>query len=335
MLKTTSELLNYRRLNPAERNTTLISAMVNIIVKYGSKSDAEVLLPQYLTNPQDFDHSYLLPVFKKWGGTPVAEARFRVAFLGDRLKADADPEIMEVLGHLQYAPVMPILADFLFKEKTTDYYISAYASLGLLHFDCSGLQKEIKESIEDCYGKNLFPEFVPALVCKLKDRQQVLENLYELGNTTASTDCNAGIILGFSLCEEEGIPYFMKILFDPDWETGSSATGTVQYVYKGLKNLEISFKTVYEYMISASDSVNESLDVFFALLRKRINDPDLHHPESFADLYTLLFTITTGSQNSALTDLAEHAGKRGEADELENLLLLKVNEEVLLKNFIK
>ncbi len=334
MLTTTAELLTELQLEPSRRNTAVIFAMVNAIVKYGSHSDAEALLRQYLTNTQEFTHSYLLPIFKKWGDQSFAEALFEVAVEGDRLKEDADPELLEVLGHLKYAPVMPILTDCLFKEKTTDYYISAYAALGLLHFDCSGLQKEIKESIEDCYGKNLFPEFVPALVCKLNDRQQVLENLYELGNTTASTDCNAGIILGFSLCAEEGRPYFMKILFDPAWETGSSATATVQYVYKGLKNLEISFKTVYEYMISASDSVNESLDVFFALLRKRINDADLHHPESFADLYTLLFTITTGSQNSALTDLAEHAGKGGEADELENLLLLKVNEEVLLKNFI-
>lgn len=334
MLNTTQELIAHLQLESSQRAMPVISAMVGAVLKCGSKADADALLVQYLKNPFDFDYSYLLPVFKKWGSKSVAEALFKVAFVDDRLREDADPEMMEVLGHLKYEPVRPILAHYLFKEKTTDYYTSRHAALGLLHFDCSDLQEEIKKEIVACYGKNLFPEFVPALVCKLKDRQQVLENLYELGSNTASTDCNAGIILGFSLCGEEGRPYYMNVLFDPDWETGSSATGTLHYVYEGLKNLGISFNTVYEHMISAPDSVNESLDVFFALLRKRIDDPDLHHAESFADLYTLLFTDATGNQSETLTGLAERTGKEEEADELKKLIEIKMNEEVLLRNFV-
>lgn len=332
MLTTTRDLLTHLQLEPSRRNTAVIFAMVNAIVKYGSHSDAEALLPQYLTNTQEFTHSYLLPIFKKWGDQSFAEALFDLAVEGDRLKEDADPELLEVLGHLKYAPVMPILAACLFKEKTSDYYISAYAALGLLHFECSGIQKEIKESIEDCYGKNLFPELVPALVCKLQDRQQVLENLYELGNTTASTDCNAGIILGFSLCGAQGRPYFMKVLFDPNWETGSSATGTLHYVYEGIKNLGLSFKTVYQKGIADPERVKENLHVLLALLRKRIDDPEIHHSESFTDLCNLLFT---DAGNGTLTGLAEHVGSGREAAEIEKLIVLKMNEQVLLKNFMR
>lgn len=279
MLNTTHELIAHLQLESSKRAMPVIRAMVGAILKCGSKADADALLVQYLKNPFDFDHSYLLPVFKKWGDRAVAEQLFSIVIGDNGFNENADPELLEVLGALQYAPVKPILADGIFTEKTGDYYMLKYAALGLLHFDCSDLRKEIKKEIEDCYGKNLFPEFVPALVCKLTDRTPVLEQLYELGSTTASTDCNAGIILGFSLCREEGRRWFMKVLFDTAWETGSSATGTVHYVYEGLKNLGISLKTVYEHMISAPDSVNESLDVFFALLRKRINDPDLHHAE--------------------------------------------------------
>jgi hypothetical protein len=63
-------------------------------------------------------------------------------------------------------------------------------------------------------NQNIFPEFLPALICKLPEKEIELEQLYQWGEKFASTDCNAGIILGFSLCGDEGKIYFKKALLE-------------------------------------------------------------------------------------------------------------------------
>ncbi len=207
-------------------------SLVNSIVKCGYKSDADAILNQYLTNPNDFHYTYLIPVFKKFEDHSIAEQIFNVSIKQNKLSENDRPEILELLGQLKFTPIKQILADYIFGGSNTDYYISKYAILGLLNFNCSEYQKQIEIEIERCYGKNLFSEFVPALVCKLKDRNSILEKLYELGDKFASTDCNAGIVLGFSLCGEQGRRYFKKVLFSRNWEIYSFETGTIQYAYQ-------------------------------------------------------------------------------------------------------
>ena len=199
MLKTTKKLIDYLKLDTKSRENSVICSLVNSIVICGDKTDADAILTQYLTNPFDFYYSFLMPIFKKFGDNSIAEQIFNISIQQNQLIENADSEVLEVLGYLQYAPIKQILANYIFESKNTDYYISKSSALGLLHFNCDEYQNKIEIEIEKGYGKNLFPEFVPALVCKLKSKTSVLENLYKLGSEFASTDCNAGIILGFSL----------------------------------------------------------------------------------------------------------------------------------------
>lgn len=333
MLKTTFELTEYLKLDQSERESTVISSLVYSILKCGDKTDADEILKQYLIHPFDFDYSYLLPVFKAFGDISVAEKLFKSSIYQDKLIEDANYEILEVLGHLKYEPIKPILAYYTFgNQEKNDYYLSRSAVLGLLHFDCTEYQKEIETEIEKCYGKGLFPEFIPALVCKLKDRTLILEKLYELGSKFASTDCNAGIILGFSLCGEEGRGYFKKVLFDRGWETSSTGTGTVHYAYEGLKNLEITFKELYHEIKTISDKENLEyyLDVLFALLRRKVDDIAVNKKESFAEIHTTLFKWK--NENDSIIDLAGIVDLTDEAYQIQELIGLKMNEEAILKN---
>ena len=337
MLKTTIELIEHLKRNKTERELTLINSLVYSIVACGDKRDADAVLNQYLSNPSDFHYSYLLQVFKKWGDHSVAEQLFNASIFKNKLKENAEPEILEVLGHLKYAPIKKTLADYIFENPEPDYYISKNAVLGLIHFDCHEYQNEIEMEIEKCYGKNLFPVFVPALVCKLTDRKSILENLYKLGNEFASTDCNAGIVLGFSLCGEEGRPFLKRVLFDPNWETDSTGTGTVHFAYEGLKNLGVTFMELYQEIKSISDEgkLKNSLGVLFALLDRSIEDIEINKKESFADIYTALFKWKNDRESDNIIDLAERVGKMEDAYKIEKLLELKMKEEAIFKNFIR
>lgn len=335
MLKTTTELIAHLNQDNQSRNFTVINILVNTILKCGGKEDADLMLNQYLKNPFDFDHAALLPVLKKFGDKHYAEKLFKIFIKNNKLVEHADPALLEVLGHLKYESIKPVLADYIFGQPADDHDLSKNAVLGLLHFDCDEYQKEIETAIENCYHKNLFPEFVPALVCKLENQTIVLEKLYELGSQYASTDCNAGIILGFSLSGQEGRRYFNKVLFDPIWETYSTATGTIHFAYRGMKNAGLTFKEIYSELkqISDKEQLAYSLAVFFALIEKKVMDPEINFRESFADLYNLLFTWESANESNNLADLAIQANLPGEADHLEKLIELKMQEESILKNY--
>ncbi|MEZ5055342.1 MAG: hypothetical protein R2807_11390 [Chitinophagales bacterium] len=335
MQKNTSELLEYLKRDKSKREVAMLRPLIYSIVKCGDNTDADAILTQYLSHPTDFHYSYLLLIFKAFGNHSMAEQIFNVSFHQGKLNENTDAEILEVLGCLKYEPIKQILATYIFEHTDTDYYISKYAVLGLLHFDCEAYQDKIEKAIENCYGKNLFPEFIPALVCKVKNKKTVLEKLYELGCEHASTDCNAGIILGFSLCGEEGKHYFRKVLFDRNWETSSTGTGTVYFAYEGLKKLDITFKELYLEIktISDKDKLAYCIDVLFALLRRKIEDIEINPIEQFSDIYTALFQWKNKSESDTVTDLAARVDKTQEVYEIEKCIELKMIEEALLRNY--
>lgn len=332
MLKTTQKLLEYLENDNQQCDLTIIVSLVNSILISGGKQDAEAVLKQYVADPYRFDHIYLLPVFRKFGDDSIAEQLFNTVIHHNELHKDASPEVLETIGYLNHAPIKPILADYIFSKKQSDYYTSKYAVLGLLHFDCTEYELEIKKEIEKCYGQNLFPEFIPALVCKLTNKTDVLEKLYELGNDYASTDCNSGILLGFSLCGEFGKHYFTKALFNQNWETSSTSTSTLHFAYEGLKNLNIRFKELYKELKSTENL--DTLDVFLALLRKRVEDIEIHQQESFVDIFTTLFGRNSGNETGTFVELASNFDRKDQAYEIQKLVELRMNEELVLSNYI-
>lgn len=102
----------------------------------------------------------------------------------------------------------------------------------------------------------------------------------------------------------------------------------------GLKNLGITFRQLYEDINTATDkeTLEYSLNVFFALLKVKINDIETNSEETFADIHKFLFQRTKNN----LLDLAERIDnqKMQEAYEIKKLIELKINEEVTLRNYL-
>src|SRR5690606_33777656 len=130
----------------------------------------------------DLDHMHLISLFKKFGDVNFAEKIFNAVIVKNKLREDADPSILNLIGQLKYNPIKEILFQYSFSKDYSDYTLQTYSILGLLNFDCSEYVDEIKIKINSCLNKNLFPEFIPALVCKLPEKAKVLDQLYELGN---------------------------------------------------------------------------------------------------------------------------------------------------------
>lgn len=335
MLNSTKEFIRYLSGDKSSQDSTVINAYVHVIVHFGSVDDAHHLLPVFLSEPFSFHHNLLLPVFQKFGDLQAAASLFNACIVSNKLHESALPEVLEVLGDLKYAPVRPILIHYAL-DPETDYYISKYAVAGLLNFDCSDIQDRILSSIEACYEKHLFPEFVPSLVCKLDNRVPVLEKLYELGNKgIPSTDCIGGIIQAFSLCGKEGEPYFRKILFDPYWEAISSGTGNVWATYEGMRRLNISFKELYAAVRECHEPAETSyaLDVLLSLLEIKVTENGAIRTgtESFMQIYESLYKWKHENESDNIITIANTFGKEDDAHKIEVLLRSRIQEEIILK----
>lgn len=333
MLKCTADLLAYLHPHNPDRNVPTLISMVNCVMKLGARKDAEMLLDQYLQHMSDFDHQYLLRVFKKFGDNRFAEIIYNSVITDNKLNESANPKILEVLGHLKYEPVKQLLFDYGFSAESS-YYLHRSAVLALLNYDCSAYKDQIEKAVADCMGKNLFPEFIPALVSKLPNKGLYLEQLFELGSEFASTDCNAGILLGFALSGEEGKPYFHKALFDPNWETYATGTGTVYFVYQGLKLLGISFNELYEHVILATDNkaLAYHLWVLFALFDQRLQDYDDENIDSFKSLYNNFYQTKLPHHFPNLAHLAAKVQLEDEATTFEKSFETRMTEEMIVQS---
>jgi hypothetical protein len=340
MLSITQELIDSLHFSDRTgQSPVLASNYIRTILKCGGVKDAAALLPVFLERPSDFYRVGLLPILASFGTNDIAQVLFENCFSAGQLKADMPEELLHVMGQLRYEPATALLASYALSE-TSGYYTSKYAVLGLLHFSCETHEAQIEMTIRNTFGKNLFNEFIPSLVCKLKNRQELLPLLYEQGITACSTDCNAGILLGFALSGQEGASYFKKALFDPLWEADSTSTGTVYWASKGMQYAGIGFKELYTAMQQEdnAEQLSYQLRVFESLLSCRLESGDeplvfenLIPQESFTTLYKILFSWETPNQRNNLIDLAEKVGRDQDFYLLEKVLLLKVEEELLLK----
>ncbi|MEH0156625.1 hypothetical protein V6R21_20950 [Limibacter armeniacum] len=331
MLKTTDKLIKYLS-QDGEKNTQVVATYVNAILMCGSKEDAEALLDYFVSSKYEFYSEYLIGVFEKWGDESFAPKIFDTHLKNISFEDSELPELelMELLGKLKFEPIKPYLVHFAL-NNVGDHYTKRSAALGLLNFDCFEIEELILAKIKETYQKNLFPEFTPALVCKLKDQVEVLENLYESGSEYCSTDCNAGIILGFSLCGKKGEGYFKEVLFDRNWEADAGATGTVHSTYKGTINLNISLIALLTEIINEPEPnrQKQGVSVLLSLLELRINDYSGKSIDTVEDLYNAMFTWQEDSDEN-LINIARTYELEDEAYKLERLFEMKMMEDVLM-----
>jgi hypothetical protein len=317
----------------------LSSSYIHTILKCGSIQDAEALLTTFMEQPADYERAYLLPVLGQFGNASIAQTLFERCFDANGLKANMPEALLQVVGQLRYYPAADIICSYALIEKN-DYYASMYGVLGLLHFSCAGYEQQIEAAIRNTFDKNIFNEFVPSLVCKLPNRKELLPLLYKHGSGICSTDCNAGILLGFALSGEEGAGLFRQALFDQDWEVYASGTGTRYWASVGMPYAGVGFKELYTHLLQEVDEkkLAYKLLVFEGLLTARLGQ--VENPlvisggekESLASIFEWLFGWETPNRRNNILDVAEKAGERDLFDALEKTLQLKVEEELLVNS---
>ncbi len=328
MLPSTKEFIGYLWENPGEKDFSIMEALLAPVMLFGKQEDGEALIQTVFNHPFDIEPELLRPIFKRFGRKEDAHRLYDTFIHKENLLNPDYSEVFRVLGNMGYRPVVPVLLEHAFQKD--DHEISKNAIMGLLHFDCGEHTGIFTHEIEEVMEKSLFSEFVPALVCKVPENGRLLHKLYEFGSTLCSTDCNAGILLGFSLSGTKGGDYFKKALFGSHWEAGSFSTGTVHYAYQGMENLKIRFKDIWKDILQMENKTHP-LDVFLSLLEVRLRLPlyASAKAEPFLDIYQSVFSGLTTESGIYKTiwkhDLLE------QFYQMEKEMQMRLREEMIVK----
>jgi hypothetical protein len=216
------------------------------------------------------------------------------------------------MGHAEVRDVLWAAA------RDGDYHQQKEAALGLLSLPCVGLEKEIEAAIRECVGRNIFPEFMPVLAHKTGN-PKLLQVIFDLGRTTASTDCNGGIVYGIALFDEVGFPYFDQLLFDPQWEVYACGTGTVWWAYHGFRHLggrlaEIASRLRTWHPTMPFDAWEYRVRTWLDLAVCGLEDPlppvrgESYLREPAASIYSAAFEWSTPNNDNSLTGLTRPDG---------------------------
>jgi hypothetical protein len=216
-------------------------AYAEVITNHGSAEDAAALLLAFLQSPEGREE--LLGPLMAHGDLATARALFESCFHDGELKPGVPPEVLHCLGWLGLQEVEPVL--WKYARAAEDWFVHCDACLGLLSLPCDGLASEIETAIRSCFGLNLFPEFLPALAYKTGNLE-LLPLLVEHGKTTASVDCNGGLILGIAMYGPAGREAFLDIMWDPFWEADGSATGARWWLCLGARAQGLRIVDLFE-----------------------------------------------------------------------------------------
>ncbi|WP_313994513.1 hypothetical protein [Xanthocytophaga flava] len=309
MLAITQELIQQLQ-TPARHDYHHIEFYCDVIGTYGDASDADALVTFFLKKPfADNRESVLVPI-ATLGNASIAKRIADVCLDGLQLKAEVATEVLQCLGAMQYEPAKNVLMHYI---TNSDYHWEVQqACLGLMCFeDLTPYKETIEQEISKCMGKNLFSEFVPMLACRT-DNSSLKDALYQLGNTTASTDCNAGIILGIALYEDK--PLFKRILWDNHWEAAGSGTGTIQWTLTAMRLLSVSFSELFADLLVLMENTSDVIhnwkpfQLFLDLLEAHVmlsySATWNYQPHKKAESCVSIWQSVFEPESSSLSDLA-------------------------------
>ncbi|AWM41643.1 hypothetical protein GobsT_72820 [Gemmata obscuriglobus] len=320
MLKVTRELIDsLRAFSPgAHAPCVLTSARVAIVARHGSPEDADALLEVFLEDPADYQRAGVLDAVMRRGTRDTARKLASACLAGGRLRAKVRGDVLHAIGFLGCMEVRDVLWQYAAGETDTGYYQQKCAALGLLSLPCDGLEREIESAVRACAGKNLFPEFLPILAHKVGN-PELLPLLFDMGQTTASTDCNGGLVYGIALFGETGRPYFDRLLFDSHWETHGPGTGTGGWTYHGFRHLGGSVAEVARQLRACHSAMSyESWEyrvrVWLELVQHWFDDPLPPHcnvgytPERAVDVCSGAFDWSSANGDDSLSGLVRDKG---------------------------
>ncbi|GIF97061.1 hypothetical protein [Catellatospora citrea] len=339
VLRATRELLDRYESAPHAVRWRWESTVVDVVLRHGSRSDAQALLPRFLAEPDV--HRRLMPIFAQHGDPSMAGPLLAACTEAGQLREGMPAEVLHTVGFLGYEPAERMLWD----HVEGPYPESMNACLGLLHLPCRGLRTEIARALQRHHGAGLFPEFLPVLATKTGDPSW-LGRLVEWGDGGASTDCNGGLILGIALHGERARADFTQLLWNPWWEADGGGTGSDRWAYAGARVLGLSMSDLYADLAArlrsdagTEDDKRHCLETFVALLGYWAGRPWLgldrapDPTETCDTLLDLLFEWSTPDRDDSLIGLAGGVLDHGDRVlarlyELENELQVRAAHEL-------
>lgn len=294
----------------ATANENELQANINLVTKYGKTEDAEYLLSLFL-HTKDVQ---LLKPLQVCGNSIIAEGLFQHAIENRQLKENFPPELLMALGYLHHAETEGVLMDYykLIFDKKLDWHLHVTVCLALLNYSCKGYESLIQQEIEKCLNEWLFAELIPVLGCKTGN-VLLAEKMYHHGCTKASSDSNAGLLLGIALFGHGQKELFKKAMYNPDWEAGSTATGNRKYTMMGISFLQISLAEIFADIKQLHDEGGEQLPqhlfLLESMLEAKLEGSGTYlvgsiplHKEAYAAVYEALFTPPDGINIFTLID---------------------------------
>jgi hypothetical protein len=317
MLKLTALLIDEARsasphgIAPA----VVMGARVRLIAQHGGLEDADALLRFFLEAPTDYRRESVLEAVMRLGNLDTAQALATACLDGHHLKDGVCDDVLRALGYLGYEEARDVLWNCAQNGSWTQH---CEASLGLLNLSCVGLERDISDAIRACIGRNLFPEFLPILAHKTGD-SDLPELLFGMGESTASSDCNGGLVYGIALYGEIGAPYFDRLIFSPQWEAWGPGTGTGAWTYEGYRHLnrrlvELALAIRRNHASVPFDQWECQLQTWVALADRFLSDPfpvvrGAPHPsESATDIYHAAFGWSSPDRDDSLIGLTQSDG---------------------------
>lgn len=271
MIKATAELLRQHR---SGERIEYCNPLIDVVSQFGSREDSEALLDIFI---QTQHHELLEPV-SRYGDSEIARKLFEASISEGKLKEDYPSETLLALSYLGHPELESILMGYFasIHEVDMDWDFHRAVCLGLLNYPCTGYEDLILRQIEQCLDKSLFPEFIPALAIKTND-PDIAGRIYHHGNTLASSDANAGIVLGLALYGDKHTDLFRSIIWNERWEAGETGTGTAWYTTMGMSYLKITIKELYQDILADVEAgidervIKDKLWVMHGLLHMKLS----------------------------------------------------------------
>lgn len=324
-----------------ERSSYQVQAgYAETLLHSGSRADAAALCSLLIDSDLSYRLDVVLGPIMAHGDPSLARRLLDAARRVDwQARDDLAVSVLHALGYLGCQDAVELLVE---QAVVGNHYQCLHACLGLLHLDLSAHADTLLGALERCAGKNLFPEFLPALAAKLDPDPARLQWLLAQGQS-ASTDCNGGLLLGIALFGAQARGVFLDVLDDPLWEAQGGGTGTDRWAFVGTRLLEIELGELYQRVHArwlAGDhgaQQRHRVQVLLALVQLRLRSRwtglrQIQWPgESLPELAELLFGWRTPNQADNLSSIVSAVlpERSSSVHELERLLPSRIVVELM------
>ena len=308
MLRATKALLEIlardAELKYASSARVTADVLCDIVLRFGSRDDADALLPVFLANPMHLT----LPILQIHGSPETGRRLFEAMVTVDGLRDGCSADVLQAIGYLGYEPATSTLWMY---AREAAHAESRAACLGLLDLPCNGIRCEISETFRSLRSKTLFQEFLPTVAVKAQD-PKLLTLLMELAEDTSS-DYIGGVLVGVAAFGAPAVGHFQRFLREKRWEAFSEPTGTASALEMGFYGLGLRVTELFDGIRADLErgadhaEIHYRLNCMFALLPWNTISTDiltgcprllLSRSEPLADIYDKLFGEGTGSELS-------------------------------------